>query len=955
MRETILLNDGWKYYDGDPAVHAPNNKGTVYMQAKTECRLWGPAAEKYDDSAFAPVTLPHDALIGRTPRPEGNEGLGYFRYHCGWYRRRFALPEREDGARAYLRFEGVATHAEVYVNGCLAGRSFGGYAPFDVDISCFARFGGKNTVSVRVDSASSYEGWWYQGMGIYRDVKLIVTNDARIASDGVFVHPEKQTETLWRVPVDVEIENHASRTRTLTVRAEILDGQGATAARGEATAQVSAWDACTVTLALNAQNPALWRLSDPELYTCRVTLHENGETLDSETARFGFRTIGFAADGAFLLNGERTYINGVNCHQDFGLTGKVMPPEIAGYRVRLMKEMGANAMRLAHYPHGEAEMNALDENGMLALAETRWFSTEPEAVKQLTALIRRDRNHPCVFLWSVGNEEPLHAEPRGRRIAEELFARVRKLDPTRPLTTVVCHAPGSAPVYDACDVLCLNYNLQAYDELHRRYPNKPFLAGEWCATPTTRGWYAPDDPEKGRVFAGDHDPHNGFSAAREDTAAFTRTRKWVAGGFQWVGVEHRGECKWPRLCSASGAVDLFLLKKDAYYQNQTLMRTEPRVHILGHWNAPANGAKTAASLGCGANASAEAVASLDCDANVPADRAEVAASLDCGANVPATGAEAVASVDSGANAADGAKTVPVWVYARADRVELFLNGVSLGIRDIRDGRHAEWQVPYTPGELRAVGYMDVPAPQAADDSSGTPEDEAPDIPKAASYPSGTPVCGASVTPCAAGNPSGTSVCGASVIPCAESNPSETPVCGTLVTPSVTGNPSGTPVCGTTITPCAAECPSGTTVCGTSNAPCAVSDPSGTPVCGTPDTPCVASYPSGTPVCEDVRHTTGAPVRLRLMPVEPGMPLFTCECLDEAGRVVPDAAPYVRFRAEGGVRIIATGSDNADPIPPAVPNRQMYMGQIAVYARVSASGALIAEADGLASARYEIKA
>lgn len=827
MRETVLLNDGWKYYDGDPAVHAPNNKGTVYMQAKTECRLWGPAAEKYDDRAFAPVTLPHDALIGRTPRPEGNEGLGYFRYHCGWYRRRFALPEREDGARAYLRFEGVATHAEVYVNGCLAGRSFGGYAPFEVDISCFARFGGENTVSVRVDSASSYEGWWYQGMGIYRDVKLIVTNDAHIASDGVFVHPEKQKGTLWRVPVDVEIENHGSRARTLTVRAEILDGQGTPAARGEAPARVSEWDDCTVTLALNVENPALWRLSDPKLYTCRVTIRENGEILDSETARFGFRTIGFAADGAFLLNGERTYINGVNCHQDFGLTGKVMPPEIAGYRVRLMKEMGANAMRLAHYPHGEAEMNALDENGMLALAETRWFSTEPEAVKQLTALIRRDRNHPCVFLWSVGNEEPLHAEPRGRRIAGELFARVRKLDPTRPLTTVVCHAPERAPVYDACDVLCLNYNLPAYDELHRRHPDKPFLAGEWCATPTTRGWYAPDDPEKGRVFAGDHDPHNGFSAAREDTAAFVRARKWVAGGFQWVGVEHRGECKWPRLCSASGAVDLFLLKKDAYYQNQTLLRTEPRVHILGHWNAPA----------------------------------------------------------------DGAKIVSVWVYARADRVELFLNGASLGIRDTRDGHHAEWQVPYAPGELRAVGYMDAPTPQAADDSSGTP------------------VCGASVTPRTASNPSGTPVCEASITPCAADNPSGTPV-----TPCAAGNPSGMP-----------------------------------------DTSCVASYPSGTPVCEDVRYTTGKPVKLRLIPVEPNMPLFTCECLDEAGRTVPDAALYVRFRAEGGVRIIATGSDNADPIPPAVPNRQMYMGQIAVYARVSASGALIAEADGLVPARYEIKA
>ena len=774
MNESIVLKDGWKYYDGDPAVHAPNDKSTVYMQAKTECRLWGPAAEKYDDCAFTPVTLPHDALIARTPRPEGNEGLGYFRYHCGWYRRRFTLPEREAGARARLRFEGVATHAEVYVNGCLAGRSFGGYAPFEVDISCLARFGGENVVSVRVDSASSYEGWWYQGMGIYREVRLLILNDAHLASDGIFVHPERVDGAHWRVAVDVELENEGVRTRTLTVCAEIEDAAGATVARADAPVCVNAWDGSTATLVMNVENPALWRLSDPQMYRCRVTLCEDGEVLDARAVRFGFRTIGFDASGAFLLNGERMYINGVNCHQDFGLTGKVMPPEIAAYRVRLMKEMGANAMRLAHYPHGEAEMNALDENGMLALAETRWFSTEPEAMRQLAALIRRDRNHPSVFLWSVGNEEPLHAEARGRRIAQEMFARVRRLDPTRPVTTVVCHSPENAPVYDACDVICLNYNLNAYDELHRRYPDKPFIAGEWCATPTTRGWYAPDDAEKGRVFAGDHDPHNGFSAAREDTAAFVRARDWVAGGFQWVGVEHRGECKWPRLCSASGAVDLFLLKKDAFYQNQVLMRPEPRVHILGHWNAPAEG-------------------------------------------------------DT------------IWVYARAERVELVLNGVSMGVQDVKDGRHVEWRVPYAPGELRAVGYV-----------------------------------------------------------------------------------------------------------------------------------------NGKAACEDVRRTTGAPARLRLAPVEPGMPLYTCECVDANGKIaceessckpgaplftcecvdangqaVPDASTLVRFRGEGGVRVVATGSDNADPVPPAVPERQMYCGQIAVYVQISAPGALIAESDDLAPARWEI--
>ena len=356
------------------------------------------------------------------------------------------------------------------------------------------------------------------------------------------------------------------------------------------------------------------------------------------TNRFGFRTFHFDADKGFFLNGRHVKLKGVCCHQDYGITGKAVPDNIYRYRIQLMKEMGANAYRTSHYPHAEATMDALDEEGMLVMDETRWFTSTDEGREQLEMLVKRDRNRPSVILWSVGNEEPLHLTERGKRITESLKAEVKKYDSSRPVTTAVSHDAHLAPAVGAVDVIGVNYQLEHYDEIHKKFPDVPFLSSECCATGSTRGWYMEDCPTRGYINAFDHDS-NAWFRGRENTWNFLMEREWVAGCFQWAGIEHRGETLWPRLCSQSGAVDLFLQKKDAFYQNQSHWLDTPMIHLLPHWN----------------------------------------------------------------HAGREGELIDVWAYTNCEEAELYLDGESLGICKIAPFSHAEWKVPYKSGKLTVVG------------------------------------------------------------------------------------------------------------------------------------------------------------------------------------------------------------------------------------------------------------
>ncbi len=424
-----------------------------------------------------------------------------------------------------------------------------------------------------------------------------------------------------------------------TVSSVIKDADGSVIAEtGGAALAVSAKSKSEAEQKAYVKNPKLWDIDSPCLYYAVTTVERGGEVIDEVTNRFGFRTFHFDADKGFFLNGRHVKLKGVCCHQDYGITGKAVPDNIYRYRIQLMKEMGANAYRTSHYPHAEATMDALDEEGMLVMDETRWFTSTDEGREQLEMLVKRDRNRPSVILWSVGNEEPLHLTERGKRITESLKAEVKKYDSSRPVTTAVSHDAHLAPAVGAVDVIGVNYQLDHYDEIHKKFPDVPFLSSECCATGSTRGWYIEDCPTRGYINAFDHDS-NAWFRGRENTWKFLMEREWVAGCFQWAGIEHRGETLWPRLCSQSGAVDLFLQKKDAFYQNQSHWLDTPMIHLLPHWN----------------------------------------------------------------HAGREGDLIDVWAYTNCEEAELYLDGESLGICKIAPFSHAEWKVPYKSGKLTVVG------------------------------------------------------------------------------------------------------------------------------------------------------------------------------------------------------------------------------------------------------------
>ena len=300
--------------------------------------------------------------------------------------------------------------------------------------------------------------------------------------------------------------------------------------------------------------------------------------------------------------------------------------------------MGANGYRTSHYQQTESYMDAFDEMGFLVLSEARRFENTKEAAEQTASLVKRDRNRPSVILWSTGNEEPFHVHDIGRRLHKAIAAQIRKLDYTRPITAAEDKTPDKSTIYDVCDVIGINYNLHLYDTVHEMCPEKPIFASECCATGTTRDWNF-DTDTNGRIRDMDADTNDWF-LGREKTYRFLRERAYVFGSYQWVGVEHRGEAAWPRVCSASGALDLFLQKKGAFYQNKSHWTAEPMAHIVPHWNFK--------------------------------------------------GLEG--------------KEIPVTVYTNCEELELFLNGASLGRKPIETYGHGEWRVKYAAGTLEVIGY-----------------------------------------------------------------------------------------------------------------------------------------------------------------------------------------------------------------------------------------------------------
>ena len=667
-RERLLLDHGWRFAlgnandpDKDFGFGKLRGSGTFAKAGD----VGGPAAPRFDDSAWRKLDLPHDwavelpfvnqpILIGHGAKPLGRE---YPETSVGWYRREFVLPASDAGRRISVEFDGIFRNATVFFNGHYMTENMSGYAPLALDLTDFANFGsatperpgtaapGSNVLVVRVD-ASLDEGWFYEGAGIYRHVWLTKTAPVHIDRWGNYVRADFGSVTgvvtsnsQVTILVATDVTNDTDADVVGRVRAAIVDPAGKTVATAVSEAMtVAAREGHTFTLHTTVWHPQLWSLETPNLYKAVTTLEVDSKVVDQDVPTFGIRTLRFDADKGFLLNGKPVKIKGTCNHQDHAGVGEAIPDRIQAYRLERLKWMGSNGCRTSHNPPTTEFLDACDRMGMLVMDETRMMSSNPEGMSELERLIKRDRNHPSVVIWSLGNEEPEQGNTRGARIVRTMKSLQQRLDPSRLSTTAMNNGYGGVGVSTVVDVQGFNYNDGKIDAYRKDHPQQPMIGTETASTLATRGIYA-NDKVRGYMSAYDTEkPPWGNTA--EEWWSFYDEREWLAGGFAWTGFDYRGETtpyKWPCISSHFGILDTCGFAKDTAFYYKTWWGSEPALHLLPHWNWEGQ---------------------------------------------------------------EG-QEIEVWAYCNQDSVELFLNGASLGSQPVKKNGHLEWKVRYAPGTLEA--------------------------------------------------------------------------------------------------------------------------------------------------------------------------------------------------------------------------------------------------------------
>ncbi len=646
-RERLLLDFGWRFHLGnadDPSLDFGYGRDGEYQKTGD---FFVPSRLDFDDSDWEAIDLPHDWAVALPFHEDpwltthGSKPLGrtYPATSIGWYRRVFELPAGDLGRRLSLEFDGVFRNSMAALNGNFLGRNMSGYAPFRYDITDHAHYGGKNVLVVRVD-ATEFEGWFYEGAGIYRHVWLVKTNPVHVPQWGTFVTSTLAAETA-RVKITTEVVNESERDETCEVTSNIVDGNGQTVATiGPTALAVSAWRRREAVQRVKVSHPKLWSVETPHLYRLITTLRAGGKVTDRFETTFGIRSIRFDPQKGSFLNGEPVKIQGTCNHQDHAGVGTALPGRLQAFRIERLKAMGANSYRTSHNPPTPELLEACDRLGMMVMDETRMFSSCPEGLSQLSRLVRRDRNHPCVILWSTGNEEPEQGTARGARMCATMKRLVRRLDPTRPITQAMNGAWGQG-ISVIVDVQGFNYNLPHMDAFHQKFPQKPCIGTEVASTVSTRGIYV-NDPAKGYVSAYDVN-HPPWASTAEQWWQMYDARRWLSGGHVWTGFDYRGEPTpygWPCISSHFGILDTCGFPKDNFYYYQAWWSGRPVLHLFPHWNWEGQ---------------------------------------------------------------EG-KEIAVWCYSNLEKVELLLNGKSLGAQAMPPNGHVAWKVAYAPGVLEARGY-----------------------------------------------------------------------------------------------------------------------------------------------------------------------------------------------------------------------------------------------------------
>ena len=644
-RHRQLLDFGWKF-------HLGNEWGIGQNLAKSGTG-YGPASIAFSDASWRRIDLPHDWAIELPFDPKADTahgfravGPGFESNSTAWYRRTFELPAAAADGRVWLEFDGVFRDASVFVNGWAVGHHEGGYNGFRYDITDVVEAGGKNVVAVKVD-ASQFEGWFYEGAGIYRHVWLVQTAPLAIAPDGVFVFSRfKDNLPIGAAAVHLQTRllNSGKLPAEATVSWEILAPNGQSVATGQASARAEAGVASDVAQTLQVAAPELWSPETPRLYKLVTSVASAGRVVDRVETEFGIRTFAFDADRGFLLNGKPYVIKGTCNHQDHAGIGSALPDGVQYFRIARLKEMGSNAYRTSHNPPTPELLEACDRLGMLVMDESRLLGSDSQNLDRWEEQVRRDRNHASVAIWSVGNEEfTTQRTPSGGRVAAAMQAMVKRLDPTRPVTINSDTGNEYVGVNAAIEVRGWSYHIgeKNMDAYHAAHPTQPNVGSEQGSTVSTRGIYT-DDKVRGYVSA--YDIHGqAWSNTAEEWWSFFAPRPWLSGGFVWTGFDYRGEptpYAWPCINSHFGLLDMCGFPKDNFYYYLAWWTDAPVLHLLPHWNWAGR---------------------------------------------------------------EGGE-IDVRALSNCDEVELFLNGHSLGRQAMPRNSELKWKVSYAPGVLSAQGY-----------------------------------------------------------------------------------------------------------------------------------------------------------------------------------------------------------------------------------------------------------
>jgi beta-galactosidase len=624
-----------------------------------------PINPDYDDSGWRDIDVPHDYVVEGTFDKNNPSDHGFLPVEPAWYRKTIQIPATAKGRRLWLEFDGVFNNSLYWLNGMPIGREQSGYSSFRFDITHAAKPGENNVLVVRTDP--TFEGWWYEGGGIYRHVRLVTVNPVHVAPWGVYADarvadPGDGVNADATVVVKTTLANDTSLPVMASVLSQVFDANGQVEgqAKGEQLLPPNATAEAPEQNILLTQ-ATLWSLENPHLYRLRTTVSVSGALVDQSTVNFGVRQLRFDPDHGFFLNGKAVKFHGVCCHQDHAGVGIAIPDRLQVWRLEQLMKMGCNAYRTSHNAPSPVLLDACDRLGILVMDENRHLGDTYEAktpsgttateLVDLSAQIQRDRNHPSVVMWSTCNEEDLQGTPEGGALAGAMKRRIDLLDGSRPVTSAMFDGYGNAGgITFNEDIQGINYHPEAYESFHQKFPKMPLFASETASEVGTRGIYATETWDNGR-FTGDK--AKGYVSAWGTNAPFwgqTAENAWrpqaehefVMGGFVWTGFDYRGEptpFDWPCINSHFGIMDTCGFPKDSYYYYQSWWTDKPVLHVFPHWNW----------------------------------------------------------------AGKEGQAINVWVYSNCDDVELFLNGESLGKKTMPRNQHLEWKVNYAPGVLSARG------------------------------------------------------------------------------------------------------------------------------------------------------------------------------------------------------------------------------------------------------------